>query len=110
MSRVSTPLLLLAVLAIPNVFAACSSKKSAEIPKVSHCDRHLHHILDNGSYNEEALFALIQGIRHSTLIIENAPHITADRQLLNTLRQIQKEYPKWYEDMEIESWVRCISQ
>jgi hypothetical protein len=98
------------VLSFSIVFAACSSKKSSSLPKKSHCDRQLYHILDNGAYNEEALFALIQGIRNSTSISENAPYLSADSQLLNMLSKIQQEYPKWYEDMRIESWVRCISQ
>ncbi len=75
-----------------------------------HCSNDLHRILDRGAYNESALFGFIQGMHNSTTLLEQTPVITPDREIVRTLEAIKREYPKWYEDVEVSPWLRCLAK
>lgn len=73
-----------------------------------YCAPKLKHILEKGAYNEDAMYAFVRTLRESVYFSDEKPQIAPDREMDEVLQAINNKYPKWFEDMGIESWKECL--
>ncbi len=73
-----------------------------------YCAKKLKYILVKGAYNEEAMFAFVRTLIQSVHFSGEKFQIVPNRNMDDVLQAINNKYPKWYEDMGIESWKECL--